>query len=188
MLTGAWGVVLTTLFAVVAGYSMIAAGRWATHRGRVEELFPHLNHALMGLAMIAMCWWPAGIPATVLQLFVFLGFAGGSGAATITAHRAATRVDNATHLAMNAAMAWMLLQMALSAAGTGGHGHGGAGPAMTGAGPIGALAAALLPVLLLAGCALWWLLRTVRSPRGRVVHLSHAAMAVGMAAMFLAVD
>ncbi len=142
MLTPFWSVVLTVVFAVTGGYSLL---RWARRRGAPQhagESLVDLDHLVMGVVMVAMIWRPSGATVgTVVQIVVFALFAAAFVVLLVrrlVGHPAATgrRVGVATaglaaHIATNLAMVWMLAVMPLTMGGArrrhGDGGHAGYG-------------------------------------------------------------
>src|SRR5204862_643976 len=105
----------------------------------------------------------------------------------------ARRADLVGHLALNAAMIWMLAAMPLlmtgtHATGVGGHpghaGHAGAAAvAPTGHTPGWVLAVNSLFVAVCLAGLLWWLLRAAAVRRHRLPAAAHGLMAAGMGMM-----
>ena len=147
----------------------------------------------MAVAMIVMTWWPSGTAGSVVQSLVFTSFAVLCGRDLFAATERVGKVDAAAHLAMNAAMVWMLLSMPLlmgtmAAGGGSGHHHDGAAmdhsmdmSSMTTPGWATAVTVVVIAVMLAS--AGWWLSRLVRAPDQRRHALCHLGMSVGMAVM-----
>ncbi|MEU6137562.1 DUF5134 domain-containing protein [Nocardioides sp. NPDC047086] len=153
----------------------------------------HLNHAVMSGAMILMIWVIVSAVAVWAQVALFaalsLALLPGLRRAGGRAHRA----DLAGHLALNAAMIWMLAAMPLlmtgmttpSGHGHAGHGHAGHGGAAAVAGhtPGWAIAVNSLFVVVCVAGVLWWLLRATAVREHRLPALGHGLMAAGMGTM-----
>ncbi|MEU2227802.1 DUF5134 domain-containing protein [Streptomyces sp. NPDC018347] len=198
--------VLTALFVLPALYALwLAAAPGRALPGRVS----HVLHAAMGVAMAAMVWpWGMDLPADP-QVIVFsagaLWFAATPWFRSPgTEPRRARFLAAVPHVVMMLAMAWMAAVMDGAATASGGHGGGHDMPGMDMSGPdaVGAMSltgtgqqwtAALLAVFLTAVGLLWLSRafdrgRVAASPKrddGAAEPACHAAMAVGMAVMFL---
>ncbi|MER7556050.1 DUF5134 domain-containing protein [Nocardioides sp. NPDC126508] len=150
----------------------------------------HINHAAMSAAMIMMIWvivWGVAVWAQV-ALFALL---------TVALLRAlrhasdrARRADLVGHLALNAAMIWMLaampfLMVGTRAAGVAGHAghteHAAAAP--VGHAPGWAVAINSLFVAVCLAGLLWWLLRAASLRRHRLPAAAHCLMAAAMGTM-----
>ncbi|WP_328530869.1 DUF5134 domain-containing protein [Nocardioides sp. NBC_00368] len=189
-----WDLLLTVAF-VLTGTS----GIWTlvVCPGSGGQTVLHVNHTVMSAAMILMIWvilWDAAVWAQV-ALFGILTVV-----LLPALHRTsgrARRADIVGHLALNAAMIWMLAAMPLlmsDAHGAGTHtsghaGHSGATavlpPATAAAAPGWAI---LVNSLFVAACAagvIWWLLRAAAIREHRLPALGHGLMATGMGTMLL---
>lgn len=174
--------VFTLVFAATAVYSLVRLSRLLAGEGAPGDRLVEVFHLVMSLAMVAMTWAWTGGPATpsgVLQIVVFGGFT------MWFAHRAVTRatahghVANGYHVAMGAAMTWMVAAMPVimgMPAGMGsdeGHaGHHGSGDASAMAGmdpstaapaPGWTVAVSVVLAVVLVVAAGWWAVRAVRA-------------------------
>lgn len=156
------------------------------------ETLLHLNHAAMSAAMILMIWvivsdvavWAQGALFGILSLALLSALRRASGRAG--------RADMIGHLALNAAMIWMLAAMPLlmtqvHPGGLGGHaGHGSAvAIAPAGHAPGWAIAVNSLFVAVCAAGALWWLVRATVVREHRLPAIGHGLMAAGMGTMLV---
>ncbi|MBG6096672.1 DUF5134 domain-containing protein [Nocardioides luteus] len=186
-----WDLLLTVAF-VLTGTS----GIWTlvVCPGTGGQAVLHVNHTVMSAAMILMIWvilWDVAVWAQV-ALFAILTVAL-LPALRRTSGRA-RRTDVVGHLALNAAMIWMLAAMPLlmadtHAAGshTAGHaGHSGAAAALpTAAAPGWAIVVNSLFITACAAGVIWWLLRAAAVREHRLPALGHGLMATGMGTMLL---
>ncbi|MEV4916762.1 DUF5134 domain-containing protein [Streptomyces tirandamycinicus] len=200
--------ILTAVFAVPVTYGMWRACARGTAAGdRVDQVF----HVVAGALMIAMVWpWGTELPTGPQFIVLVAGAAWFLGSAPLraaTGARVAASSAALPHVVMMAAMTWMVAVMGAAASGHAGgtHAHAGAHvPGVSGAtlmrladaGP--RLTAVLLAVLLVA-IGLRRLARVferaptvphgARAPagggEGALAHACHAAMALGMAEMFV---
>ncbi|MER7780047.1 DUF5134 domain-containing protein [Streptomyces sp. NPDC096191] len=204
--------ILTALFvlpALHALWSTTRPGRTLPHR------VGHLLHAVMGAAMAAMAWpWGMDLP-TGPQIVLFsvgaLWFAAAAFRPPGTESLRAGLFVAVPHVVMMLAMAWMVAVMdgsAMASGGSGGGHHDMAGMDMSGSGAVGMMSltgvgqqwTAGLLAAVLAVLGLLWLAQAF--DRGRVAVPSvggtaallreeaaepacHAAMALGMAVMFV---
>jgi hypothetical protein len=184
-----WDLLLTVAF-VLTG----TAGIWilVVCPPSGAETVLHLNHAVMSAAMILMIWVIVSDVAVWAQvaLFVVLTVAllpglqrTGSGAG---------RADVVGHLALNAAMIWMLAAMPLLMAdarsgGPTSHAGHGSMAAVTSSEPTPGWAIAVnsLFVALCAAGVLWWLLRATVVREHRLPAIGHSLMAAAMGTMLL---
>lgn len=193
MILAPWNLVLTALFVFTA---LICLGDFVAQRRRSTSgstLTSHdvidLNHGVMSVAMIVMIWWTVWDAVTWTQVAIFAILA----VALIPAYRGAgtaRAIDLSGHIALNAAMIWMLAAMPLLMAGmtmgNGGGGHGdhggGADMAMTGT-PAWAQVVNTIFIVISVALAGWWLWRLATARRHRIHILCHIAMSLGMAGM-----
>ncbi|RGE21595.1 DUF5134 domain-containing protein [Leucobacter sp. wl10] len=211
MLTAPWNIILTVLFAFTGLYCAV---RLFTHRPRgksgwgagFDSTVIHVTHAVMSVAMIAMCWvmvFPDALNWAQIILFSALALALVPG--LWRAPLVSRRVDLAGHIWLGAAMVWMIAAMPLLMAGMGGSmaGMGGSmddgmGGSMAGMGEAqgDAMMMAMstpawvdaVNAVFVAGSlalTLWWLYRAVTIRGQRLHELCHSLMAVGMAAMLV---
>ncbi|MEV0962366.1 MULTISPECIES: DUF5134 domain-containing protein [unclassified Streptomyces] len=199
--------ILTAVFAVPVMYGTWRACAPGSAVGdRVDQVF----HVVAGALMIAMVWpWGTELPAGPQVAVLVAGavwFLGSAPLRAATGARATASAAALPHVVMMAAMTWMVAVMGTAASGHGGGVHAPAGAhvpgasgatlmRLAGAGP--RLAAVLLAVLLVA-LGLRWLARafdrmafvprgapTPVGGEGAPAHACHAAMALGMAEMFV---
>jgi hypothetical protein len=163
VLTGAWTVALTVVFAATGLYCV---WRLAARRSQGHETVVDVSHVLMSPAMLVMLWWPMASTGKWAQIAVFGGLAilffhHLSGSDTVP-----ERAGAMAHAAMSLGMVWMLVAMPLLMSG-------------------GAWTTLLswVAVGLLAITAGWWLNRAARIPGHRVLCSCHAASCAGMATM-----
>lgn len=174
-------VVFTLVFAVTGLYALARLARLLAGEiagDRLVELF----HLAMSLAMIAMAWAYTGGPETPggrVQVVVFAAFT------AWFAYRATARdavhspLANGYHVAMGAAMTWMVAAMPLimgsshaGSSGGGGH-HGGSAP-VEATGPVAppepapgwVVVVTIAFALLSLAAAVWWGARAVRADDG----------------------
>lgn len=199
MLTSPWDLVLTALFAVTGVWCAIDL---LAHRSRsrtadgaiTSHTIIDINHLVMSAAMILMIWVTVIDAVTWAQVAVFAVFAVALIPGLFGREEVTRRVSLVGHIALNAAMVWMLLAMPLLMAGmemsegdTSGH-HGGDTGVMPTSTPPWADALNWLFVALSAAAALWWIATLIRS-RGRHLHdLCYAAMGAGMALMLVVMN
>lgn len=193
---------LTVLFLLTSAYCAV---RWShsTSSGnpaqtRVERVVD-ANQLVMGVAMLAMIWWPFGRVGNTAQAVFFGAFAALLAGWALRARQ--HRLGLAAHAVCNAAMAWMVGAMHLlmpsggdagtSSGGSGGHAGHGSGGGMGGmngmpmttpdwVGPVNGVAVAAS--LAAAG---FWLVSLFRDRTDRAHALCHAGMSLGMAAMLV---
>lgn len=191
------GWLLSALFSLTGLVAIVGAVRARRGADRVS----YVAHALMSLAMVLMPWpaWSA-VPA-IVPILVF------SAAALWYLFLALFRRDVEAgpgdghghgplllgyHVAMMAAMVWMVVVMA-SMASMGGHMHGMSDSMSMWALPAWQLGLSLAATAFFALAAVWFLVRMLQPPvRGRhgalpavIEELVSLGMAVGMAASFL---
>ncbi|NGN96052.1 DUF5134 domain-containing protein [Nocardioides sp. KC13] len=152
----------------------------------------HVNHAAMSAAMIAMIWVIAWGVAVWAQVALFALLAVALLPALRRAGDRARRADLVGHLALNAAMIWMLAAMPVLMAGThatsveGHAGHGGAAaPTPAGHAPGWAVAVNAVFIAVCVAGLFWWLLRATAVRRHRLPAAAHGLMAAGMGAMLV---
>ncbi|AWK11973.1 DUF5134 domain-containing protein [Streptomyces spongiicola] len=200
--------ILTVVFAVPVMYGTWRACAPGTEAGdRVDQAF----HVVAGSLMIAMVWpWGTVLPTGPQLIALVAGAAWFLGSAPLraaTGARVAASYAALPHAVMTAAMAWMVAVMGTASPGHGGgtHAHAGAHvPDVSGAtlmrltGAWPRPAAVGLAVLLVAIGLRWLALAFDRTPivprgartavggaEGAPAHACHAAMALGMAEMFV---
>lgn len=197
MIAAPWNIVLTLVFVFTAA---ICLGSLITRRRRIvgeasltEPDIVDLTHGVMSIAMIVMVWWSVWDAVTWAQIAIFAVLA----LALVPSYRGATRrraVDFTGHIALGAAMIWMLAAMPLLMAGmdmgdsSGGGAHAGHGTAsgmMLQATPAWADAVNLVFVAVCAVAAAWWLWRVIAGRHHRIHALCHTAMAAGMGGMLV---
>jgi hypothetical protein len=160
--------------------------------GSLGETVLHINHTLMSAAMILMIWVIVGEVAVWAQVALFAALT----LALVTVLRRpgdlACRADLAGHLALNAAMIWMLAAMPLlmastHATGVGGHaGHTGtAAVAPAGHAPGWAVAVNSVFIAVCVAWVVWWLLRAAAARGHRLPAVGHGLMAAGMGTMLV---
>ncbi|MFI5623043.1 DUF5134 domain-containing protein [Nocardioides sp. NPDC051685] len=193
-----WDLLLTVAF-VLTGTS----GIWTlvVCPGSGGQTVLHVNHTVMSATMILMIWVILRDVAVWAQVAVFVILTLALLPALRRTSSRARRADVVGHLALNAAMIWMLAAMPLlmtnahadgpHTAGIAGHaGHSGSVAALP---PTAAAAAApgwaiLVNSLFVAACAaglIWWLLRAAAVREHRLPALGHGLMATGMGTMLL---
>lgn len=194
-----WNIVLTIAFAftfvICVGDALVGRLRAADRRAVITDgELVDVNHGVMSIAMIAMTWFFAMDVVTWAQvlLFVILGLSLVPPLLRASSRRG--RTDLTGHIALDAAMIWMLAAMPLLMAGAmsagGGsihaeHAGADAGPDMLMATPIWADVVNVLFVVVSAAAALWWLVQMFVSRGHRVHLLCHVVMAAGMAWMLV---
>ncbi|MBD8539225.1 MULTISPECIES: DUF5134 domain-containing protein [unclassified Frigoribacterium] len=194
-----WNIVLTIAFAftfvVCVGDALVGRLRATDRRAAITDgELVDVNHGVMSIAMIAMTWFFAMDVVTWAQvlLFVILGLSLVPPLLRASSRRGRTELVG--HIALDAAMIWMLAAMpllmagAMSAAGGSIHAeHAGAdaGADMLMATPIWADVVNVLFVVVSAVAALWWLVQMFISRGHRVHLLCHVVMAAGMAWMLV---
>lgn len=198
MLTSPWDLILTVLFAVTGVWCAVDL---IAHRSRSRAadgaVTPHtivdINHLVMSAAMILMIWATVIDAVTWAQVAVFAIFALALLPGSFTTAGVTQRVSLAGHIALNAAMIWMLLAMPLLMAGmsdgesSGSH-HGGEATGMPMSTPAWADVVNGIFVALSAVAALWWTVALFRS-RGRHLHdVCYTGMAAGMAVMLVVMN
>jgi hypothetical protein len=171
-------VVFTVVFAATGLYALARLARLLAGEVAVGDRLVELFHLAMSLAMIAMAWAYTGGPETPggrTEVVVF-------GAFTVWfAYRATVRdaahspLANGYHVAMGAAMTWMVAAMPLimgsSHAGSSGGGHHGGSAPVESAEPVAPPAPApgwvvvvtIAFVVLSVAAAAWWAARAVRA-------------------------
>ncbi|MBC7275703.1 DUF5134 domain-containing protein [Nocardioides sp.] len=182
-----WDLLLTVAF-VLTG----TAGIWilVVCPPSGAETVLHLNHAVMSAAMILMIWVIVSDVAVWAQVALFTVLALALLPALRRASDGARRADLVGHLALNAAMIWMLAAMPLLMADVhpgGLEGHAGHGSAAA----IGAAAdtpgwAITVNSLFVAVCAagvVWWLVQAAAVRTHRLPAIGHGLMAGGMGTM-----
>ncbi|MEI7057498.1 DUF5134 domain-containing protein [Nocardioides sp. CCNWLW239] len=189
LLTGAFVITGTLgLWTLVVGPDRVGAPR------RPLDAFAvlHINHAAMSAAMISMIWVIVWGFAVWVQIALFAMLAVALLPALRRASDRARRADLVGHLALNAAMIWMLAAMPVLMAGThstsveGHAGHAGAGAAVAppaGHTPGWAVAVNSIFVAICLAGLLWWVLRAAAARRHRLPAAAHGLMAAGMGMM-----
>lgn len=198
MLTSPWDLVLTALFAVTGVWCAVDLvahrSRSRTSDGAISShTIIDINHLVMSAAMILMIWVTVIDAVTWAQVAVFAIFAVALITGLFGADKVTQRVSLVGHIALNAAMIWMLLAMPLLMAGmemsdgdSAGHHHGGDTGVMATSTPAWADVLNWLFVALSAAAALWWVATLIR---GRHLHdLCYAAMGAGMALMLVVMN
>ena len=189
-----WDLLLTVAF-VLTGTS----GIWTlvVCPGPGGQTVLHVNHTAMSAAMILMIWVIVRDAAAWSQVALFAILTLALLIALRRAGDRARRTDLVGHLALNAAMIWMLAAMPLlmtdaHAAGThttGHAGHSGAAaalpPTTAAAAPGWAIVVNSLFVAVCAAGVIWWLLRAAAVREHRLAALGHGLMATGMGTMLL---
>lgn len=196
MIVAPWNMVLTLLFVATAAICLgdfIARRRRASDgTGLADADLIDLNHGVMSIAMIVMVWWSVWDAATWAQVAIFAILA----LALIPSYRgakAAKAVDLTGHIALDAAMIWMLAAMPLLMAGMdmgegdgGGHaGHHGGGGMMLEATPAWADVVNVIFIGICGAAAAWWIWRLFSVSHHRIHTLCHVAMAAGMGWMLV---
>jgi hypothetical protein len=156
------------------------------------ETVLHLNHAAMSAAMILMIWVIVSDVAVWAQVALFAVLTLALLPALLGASDRARRADVVGHLALNAAMIWMLAAMPLlmaDAHASGARGHAGHAGAVTiapaGHPPAWAIAVNSLFVAVCAAGVLWWLVRATAVRTHRLPAIGHGLMAAGMGTMLV---
>ncbi|MGO1850786.1 DUF5134 domain-containing protein [Microbacterium sp. JB110] len=197
MTTSPWDLILTVVF-VFTGLVCVGAliarrvVRPRSTEGIGDEELVDITHTVMSAAMILMTWAAVLDAVTWAQVALFAVFALALIPNFRRAHGLAHRVDLVGHVAMNAAMIWMLAAMPLLMAGMdmgddagsahAGHHESGHEQGLTATPVWGDVVNGLFIVVCAIG-ALWWLYRSATA-RGHRLHSGcHALMAAGMAAM-----
>ncbi|MGO3524543.1 DUF5134 domain-containing protein [Brevibacterium aurantiacum] len=211
MISFPWSLTLTAAFAFTGFVCLIhIVQHWSETRSRTcpdvgaarMDLVVHSNHLVMSIGMIAMVWANTGTIATWGQSVFFTALAAVMAIGLLRTPGRDLRISLASHLALNAAMVWMLLAMPLLMAhpmGTGAHGDGSADGGGHDSGhhgdhsmahgmplsqtPDWATAVNWVAIALSALAAAWWLILLVRSCRIGIHTLCHAVMGLGMAGM-----
>ncbi|MDN5686871.1 MAG: DUF5134 domain-containing protein [Brachybacterium sp.] len=206
MIKTPWSLLLTAIFLATTvlcsvhlaqsrGTSTARPGRspHAAHDGPVATTV-HVNHLVMSLAMLLMVWRPVGTVGTWVQVTIFAFFGVLMLLGLPTVRGIGERIGTAGHVALTAAMIWMLLAMPLlmgHAVGSSGDAHAG----HHGGGSDGAAAMDMIPtpawasgvnwaaVVLSAVVSAWWLGRLLGHPAHRVHSACHLLMGAGMALM-----
>ncbi|SFE05313.1 protein of unknown function [Actinacidiphila alni] len=206
--------ILTVLFGILTAFGAARARRpGPPGSGRAADRPTHLLHACMALAMTVMVWpWGAHVPAAPQAVFFGLAavwflvpLALGPVRSRHTGAPPHPPAHAVPHAVMMAGMAWMAAVMPTMDMPSHPTASGGPGPthAMQGMprmpgmamhldGAARQISAAL--IVLFAVMGLWWLARSLGTPRTRAdapIAASadaacHGAMALGMALMFLA--
>lgn len=213
MISFPWSLILTAAFAFTGLVCLIhIVQRWNETRSRTGpdvgaarmDLVVHSNHLVMSIGMIAMVWANTGTIATWGQSVFFTALAAVMAIGLLRAPGRVPGISLASHLALNAAMVWMLLAMPLLMAhpmDTGAHGDGSADGGGHDSGhhgdhsmahgmslsqtPDWATAVNWVAIVLSALAAAWWLILLVRSRRIGIHTLCHAVMGLGMAGMLV---
>ena len=189
-----WDLLLTVAF-VLTG----TAGIWTlvVCPGSGGQTVLHVNHTVMSAAMILMIWVVVRDVALWVQVGLFAVLALTLLPALRRTSGRARRADVVGHLALNAAMIWMLAAMPLlmsdahaAGAHTAGHaGHGSAAaalpPTAAAAAPGWAIVVNALFITVCAAGVIWWLLRAAAVREHRLPALGHGLMATGMGTMLL---
>lgn len=201
MIATPWNLILTVLF--------VATGVWCAidlmrHRGKARHgaaagislhTVVDVNHLVMSAAMILMVWVSVVDAFTWAQIAVFVIFIVALVPGLVSEDSRAARISTVAHIALNAAMVWMLAAMPLLMAGMhsdigdgSGHHHGGVGMDMLMATPGWADLVNIVFVGLSAAAALWWAVRLVAA-RGRNFHDGcYVLMGAGMAIMLVVMN
>lgn len=163
MVTGAWTIVLTAVFAATGLYGV---WRLSTRRWQGIETVVDVSHALMSPAMLVMLWWPMAATGQWAQMAVFSGLAVVffyqlSGLDTIP-----ERAGAMAHAGMNLGMVWMLAAM----------------PRLM-SGEAWTTLLSWSAVGLLVITAVWWLVHAARTPGHRALCGCHGLSCAGMATM-----
>lgn len=201
MIDGPWNLILTILFvstAAVCAFDILVRLRHPRTGPRPEgDVFVDVNHILMSAAMIWMSWSMESELALWLQVALFAGLTIGLALLLPRAVTTMQRLDLGGHIALNAAMIWMLAAMPLLMAEMSTEHAGSMDPGMDttmGDGghltqltetPIWAGTVNIGFILLSAAIALWWSHRARTMKRHRLHASCHAAMGAGMAAMLI---
>ena len=195
MLTSPWDLILTVLFS--------ATGLWCAidlvvHRAKSRTaegaMTPHtlvdINHLVMSVAMILMIWVTVIDVVTWAQVAIFAIFVLALLPSAFARNGVVQRISAIGHVALNAAMIWMLLAMPVLMAGmtmgegdSSGHHHGGDVAAMPASTPMWAIAVNVLFVSLSAAAAAWWIAALLRRQGRRLHDACYAGMAIGMSLM-----
>ena len=187
-----WDLLLTVAF-VLTGTS----GIWTlvVCPGSGGQTVLHVNHTVMSAAMILMIWAIVRDVAVWAQVALFALLTLALVPALRKTSDRARRTDLVGHLALNAAMIWMLTAMPLlmtdtHTAGTHTAGHAGHTGAAVSLPPAAAAPgwAIMINSLFVAACAagvIWWLLRAAVVREHRLPALGHGVMATGMGTMLL---
>ncbi|RZU10231.1 uncharacterized protein DUF5134 [Kribbella rubisoli] len=163
MVTGAWTIVLTAVFAATGLYGV---WRLSTRRWQGIETVVDVSHALMSPAMLVMLWWPMAATGQWAQMAVFSGLAVVffyqlSGLDTVP-----ERAGAMAHAGMNLGMVWMLAAM----------------PRLMSGEPWTTMLS-WSAVGLLVITAAWWLVHAARTPGHRTLCGCHGLSCAGMATM-----
>lgn len=145
--------------------------------------------------MILMVWVPVVDAVTWAQVAVFAIFSLALVPGILAPGSAGTRVSLIGHIALNAAMIWMLLAMPLLMAGmpqgegeSSGHHHGGGSAVMLTSTPVWVDVVNVFFVVVSAAAAIWWVVALLRQ-RDRHLHdICYAVMAAGMAIMLVVMN
>lgn len=199
MLDGSLAWLLTAVFAATGLFCLATwTGHSVDHPAAGDSRLVHATHALMSVAMVVMVWRPAGAVGTWVQVAVFAVLGLALAVAALRATGMVARIDWITHLALDAAMIWMLAAMPLLMGTTGsvmgspastGHHHGhhdggtGAAPMPATGTPAWVDAASVVAIVACIMAMLWWAGRTLTSRGQRLHGLCHALMAAGTAIM-----
>lgn len=199
MIAAPWNLILTVVFVatgVICAIDLATRLRRPRHgHGSGGEVLVDINHILMSAAMIWMSWSMESELALWLQAALFAALTVALLTLLPKTSTAAQRLDLGGHLALNAAMIWMLAAMPLLMAEMAMAGTDMSGTDMGGMDMGAEAAAAATPawadvvnavfVALSVGAMLWWILRAV-AVKGHRLHAScHAVMGAGMAAMLV---
>lgn len=200
MLTSPWDLILTVLFTVTGLWCaidlVVDRARLRTTEGAVtQHAVVDINHLVMSAAMILMIWVTVIDVVTWAQVAIFALFALALVPGVFNGEGSLQLISAIGHIALNAAMIWMLLAMPLLMAGmtmgegdSSGHHHGGDAATMPMSTPVWADVINVFFVAVSAAAAVWWIVTLIRT-RGRHLHdLCYAGMAAGMAVMLLVMN
>lgn len=172
-------VVFTVVFAATGLYALARLARLLAGEIEVGDRLVELFHLAMSLAMIAMAWAYVGGPETPggrLEVVVFGAFTAWFAYRATRRDTAHSPLANGYHVAMGAAMTWMVAAMPLimgsshaGSSGGGGH-HGGSAP-VEATGPVAppepapgwVVVVTIAFALLSVAAAGWWGARAVRA-------------------------
>ena len=196
MIGSPWDIILTIAFSFTAIVCLrVLVQHRIASRSRYEGLTDmgliHLNHGLMSIAMIVMVWVYVIDAVTWAQVALFGIFALSLFPLFGRTKKLAGKVDLVSHIAMDAAMIWMLAAMTLLMAGDMGdesssahasH-HGGGAGEMISATPVWADVVNVVFIVASAAATLWWLCRFLGVRGHRLHSLCHTVMAAGMGVM-----
>lgn len=194
MLAAPWNVILTVVFATTGIYCFVLLFSHRSVLGHRLSLdfnatVIHLTHAVMSVAMTAMCWilaFPAVLNWVQIILFSVLALALVPG--LWNAPTLLYRIDLVGHIWLGAAMVWMIAAMPLLMTETGGGGHSsghGKGGSVTISTPEWVDVVNAVFVAGSLALAFFWVYRAFTIRGERLHALTHCLMAAGMAAMLL---